>query len=256
MSGRGHSPTTYFELPGERRQPLWRLTLFVLLVLAAHLIGLFLAFGTVSRNAPPEALPVLAVRVLELTTVPPRVAEPRPLEPPRKAEPARALEQTREVAPARKRHPPGVARSSPAPVKSVSPTPPPVLTAAATASATTALTVAPPAAAGSAEPPAALIAASAPLVAARFDADYLRNPRPVYPAASRRLGEEGRVLLRIRVSTQGLPLAVEIKQSSGFQRLDEAARAAVERWRFIPARQGSEAVESSVLVPLQFTLNG
>lgn len=255
MSGRVHGPTTYFELPGERRQPLWRLTLFVLLVLAAHLIGLFLAFGTLSRNVPPEALPVLAVRVFELATVPPRVAEPRPLEPPRKAEPARAFEQTREVAPVRKRQRPGVSRTSPAPVKSVSPTPPPVLTAAATASATIALTVAPPAAAGSAEPPAARVAASAPRVAARFDADYLRNPRPVYPAASRRLGEEGRVLLRIRVSAQGLPLAVEIKQSSGFQRLDEAARAAVEHWRFIPARQGSEAVESSVLVPLQFTLN-
>ena len=257
MSGRVHGTITYFELPVERRQPLWRLTLFVLLVLAAHLIGLFLAFGTVSRNAPPEALPVLAVRVLELTTVPPRVAEPRPLERPRKAEPARAFEPPREVAPARKRQPTGVARTSSAPVKKiVSPTPPPVLTAAATASATTALTVAPPAATGSAEPPAARVAASAPLVAARFDADYLRNPRPVYPAASRRLGEEGRVLLRIRVSAQGLPLAVEIKQSSGFQRLDEAARSAVERWRFIPARQGSEAVESSVLVPLQFTLNG
>jgi protein TonB len=47
---------------------------------------------------------------------------------------------------------------------------------------------------------------------------------------------------------------VEIKQSSGFSRLDEAARAAVERWRFIPARQGSETVDSSVLVPLQFAL--
>jgi protein TonB len=61
-------------------------------------------------------------------------------------------------------------------------------------------------------------------------------------------------VLRVRVSAHGLPLAVEIKQSSGFPRLDEAARAAVERWRFIPARQGSETVDSSVLVPLQFAL--
>jgi protein TonB len=46
---------------------------------------------------------------------------------------------------------------------------------------------------------------------------------------------------------------VDIKQSSGFPRLDEAARAAVERWRFVPARQGTEAVEASVLVPLHFS---
>ncbi len=98
--------------------------------------------------------------------------------------------------------------------------------------------------------------APAPVIAARFDADYLQNPKPVYPALSRRLGEEGKVVLRVRVSAQGASLHVEIKQSSGYFRLDEAARAAVEKWRFVPARQGSEAVEASVLVPLHFTLDG
>lgn len=72
---------------------------------------------------------------------------------------------------------------------------------------------------------------------------------------SRRQGEEGKVVLRVRVSAQGAALTVEIKQSSGFSRLDEAARTAVEKWRFVPARQGSDAVESSVLVPLNFTLD-
>ncbi|MER2625795.1 MAG: energy transducer TonB, partial [Accumulibacter sp.] len=103
--------------------------------------------------------------------------------------------------------------------------------------------------------PAAVAAPPPALVGARFDADYLHNPKPVYPAASRRLGEEGRVLLRVRVSAQGLPLSVDIRQSSGSPRLDEAARAAVERWRFVPAKQGTEAVESTVVVPLQFTLD-
>jgi protein TonB len=72
---------------------------------------------------------------------------------------------------------------------------------------------------------------------------------------SRRLGEEGKVVLRVRVSAQGASLAVEIKQSSGHARLDEAARSAVERWRFVAARQGTEAVEATVLVPLNFTLD-
>ena len=70
------------------------------------------------------------------------------------------------------------------------------------------------------------------------------------------MGEEGRVVLRVMVSAEGLPLSVEVKQASGFRRLDEAAMAAVERWRFVPARRGATAIESSVLVPLQFTLKG
>lgn len=109
------------------------------------------------------------------------------------------------------------------------------------------------------QPPAQAIAAPAPAPApavtgARFDADYLSNPKPVYPTASRRLGEEGKVLLRVRVSAAGEPLAVDVKQSSGFARLDEAAKAAVERWRFVPAKRGSEAIESWVAVPVVFSL--
>jgi protein TonB len=72
---------------------------------------------------------------------------------------------------------------------------------------------------------------------------------------SRRLGEEGKVVLRVRVSAQGQPLVVEISKSSSFPRLDDAARLAVERWRFVPARQGNEPIEASVLVPLNFTLS-
>jgi len=94
-----------------------------------------------------------------------------------------------------------------------------------------------------------------PVIAARFDADYLHNPKPVYPPMSRRHGEEGKVVLRVRVSAQGTSLAVEIKQSSSHPQLDEAARLAVAQWRFIPARQGNETVESTVLVPLTFSLN-
>ena len=71
----------------------------------------------------------------------------------------------------------------------------------------------------------------------------------------RRLGEEGKVVLRVRSARKGQPISVEIKQSSGYACLDDAARTAVERWRFVPARQGNEAIESSVLVPLNFTLS-
>jgi len=92
------------------------------------------------------------------------------------------------------------------------------------------------------------------VVAARFDADYLHNPKPVYPALARRMGEEGKVLLKVRVSAQGTALEVAVAKSSGFARLDAAASEAVARWRFVPARRGDEPVDSSVVVPITFAL--
>ncbi len=92
------------------------------------------------------------------------------------------------------------------------------------------------------------------VTAARFDADYLDNPKPVYPHASRRMREQGKVLLRVRVNPAGLADRVEIKQTSGFQRLDQAAEEVVGRWRFIPARRGDEAIAAWVLVPISFNL--
>lgn len=106
-----------------------------------------------------------------------------------------------------------------------------------------------------AQPVVAPPAPVAVLVAARFDADYLHNPKPVYPGISRRNGEEGKVLLKVRVSAQGNALDVMVSRSSGFARLDGAATDAVARWRFVPARRGDEAVESSVIVPITFALD-
>ena len=95
-----------------------------------------------------------------------------------------------------------------------------------------------------------------PITPARFDAAYLNNPAPAYPALSRRLREQGEVLLRVRVTAEGTAAAVELRQGSGFDRLDRAALEAVTRWRFMPARQGDQAIEASVLVPIVFKLQG
>ena len=93
-----------------------------------------------------------------------------------------------------------------------------------------------------------------PMVQARFDADYLKNPAPPYPPLSRRMGEEGKVILRVSVSPQGTADSVEIKTSSGSQRLDEAAQKTVRTWKFIPAKRGDTPVQSFVLVPIIFKL--
>lgn len=93
-----------------------------------------------------------------------------------------------------------------------------------------------------------------PVSQARFDADYLNNPAPPYPPLSRRMGEEGKVILRVMVNPQGTADSVEIKASSGSLRLDDAALRTVKNWKFIPAKRGDSAIQSWVLVPIIFKL--
>ena len=88
----------------------------------------------------------------------------------------------------------------------------------------------------------------------RFDANYLENPKPPYPALSRKLNEQGRVLLRVNVAADGNATEVQLHTSSGHPRLDDSALATVRRWKFVPARLGQEAVAAWVLVPIAFTL--
>lgn len=88
----------------------------------------------------------------------------------------------------------------------------------------------------------------------RFDAAYLDNPAPLYPALARRAREEGRVLLRVLVSADGRAQMVELAQSSGSERLDEAAIDAVRRWRFVPARRGDQRIAAHVNVAVVFSL--
>ncbi|MBK5915396.1 energy transducer TonB [Rhodocyclus purpureus] len=103
---------------------------------------------------------------------------------------------------------------------------------------------------------AAASEATSAVSAPRFDADYLHNPTPVYPAMARRMGEEGRVMLRVFVEASGRAGQVEVQGSSGSPRLDGAAQEAVWRWRFVPARRGDEAVDAWVMVPIVFNLRG
>lgn len=85
-------------------------------------------------------------------------------------------------------------------------------------------------------------------------ADYLSNPAPAYPAASKRLHEQGRVLLYVLVDAQGLPTRIELKLSSGFDRLDEVALSTVQRWKFVPGKRNGVAESMWVEVPIEFRL--
>lgn len=181
--------------------------------------------GLPPAASPPQPLP-MQVRMLQ--------AAPAPAPTPAPVQPAKPLPQTSR------------------PLRPPRPAPTPLLTAARSAPSSSPIQAAPAAPAPVAASPAA--AEPAPVSAARFDADYLHNPAPAYPAMSRRNGEEGRVQLSVRVSAQGRAEQVDVRHSSGYPRLDDAAAATVRQWRFVPARRGDEPISATVLVPIVFRL--
>lgn len=92
------------------------------------------------------------------------------------------------------------------------------------------------------------------LVLPSTDADYLQNPKPPYPPLSKRLGEQGQVIVRVLIGTDGTAQKTEIKQSSGYDRLDQAALATVMRWRYVPGKRAGVAESMWFNVPISFVL--
>jgi protein TonB len=83
--------------------------------------------------------------------------------------------------------------------------------------------------------------------------DYVRAPAPVYPRESQRGRERGTVLLRVLVDVFGRPAEIQIERSSGYARLDAAARVAVEKALFRPHEVNGVAQPAQVLIPIEFT---
>lgn len=82
------------------------------------------------------------------------------------------------------------------------------------------------------------------------------NPLPDYPYRARRLGHQGRVVLKVAVSANGTPVTVTVEHSSGHDTLDDAALNTVRRWHFTPATVGGVAIAGIVEVPITFRLVG
>lgn len=231
-------------------------------VALAHVVLL----ATAAHYAPPPSVPVRVVQVSLITSAPsqavpaaslqPLSPEPAPKRAP-KPKPAPRLEKRVEPvsrnAPAKRSAEPGRQRTpSPLaiaglPAEAALPTSAAGGHVAAQAMAESPALSAPSAAASS-------LGAPAPLTPPMFHADYLDNPAPLYPLMSRRRGETGRVVLRVFVSAEGHAQRVEVRSSSGSDLLDSAAREAVGRWRFVPARRGDEKVAAWVLVPISFVM--
>jgi protein TonB len=77
---------------------------------------------------------------------------------------------------------------------------------------------------------------------------------PIYPAASRRAGEEGTVRLKVLVDENGRPRDVTLLKGSGFARLDDAAMDAVRKWRFVAASDGTRKIQAWTQVAITFQL--
>jgi len=79
---------------------------------------------------------------------------------------------------------------------------------------------------------------------------------PSYPSLSRRLGEEGKLVLRVELDENGHVSTASVVESSSYKRLDEAALAAVKTWRCNPSLRNGQPVKAVALQPFNFVLQG
>jgi len=85
--------------------------------------------------------------------------------------------------------------------------------------------------------------------------EYLgRRPMPVYPMTSKRLREEGRVVVLVEINTQGLVERASIAQSSGYNRLDDSALAAARKARLKPLTRNGVAYPAKAKLPFDFVM--
>lgn len=83
------------------------------------------------------------------------------------------------------------------------------------------------------------------------------GPKPQYPIASRRLREEGEVLVRLCIGSSGEVEKAQIQKSSGYRNLDHSALNALSKWRFVATSQLiSSSLAKCFRFPVRFTLEG
>ncbi len=219
-------------LPGESSEP-------VKVVQQQVIQGVLLA-APVSA-APKKVAPVVAKMPPQKIVVKKRVVKKLREAPPKKIPKAVPREIQQKIPePVKEKE---VVAEEPAPP----PVPPPVEPAIDTATEASSVESRPSLAERDVEPPAV----TPPKIG---NAGHLKNPPPRYPRLSRRLGEEGEVILVLWVLADGTVSEVEVETSSGYPRLDKAALKAVKRWRYTPATRNGEAIAYRYRQPVQFSM--
>jgi len=101
---------------------------------------------------------------------------------------------------------------------------------------------------------AAPAAPAAPKTVSASQLGYVVPPNPIYPARSRKAGEQGNVMIRVLIDVTGRPAQVSMQTSSGHPELDQSALSAVRAAQFRPYAEGGIAQAVWVLVPINFVL--
>jgi periplasmic protein TonB len=241
------SASAVLSLPGSEAipfEPMNRRRLYVVAsVIGFHVLGLWALQTGLLRRAAELVIPVQVLAELidapqpEVLPVPPAPPAPpaspppRPVaQPPRPTPPAPQPVAVAEPVPSLNA-PTGITAPEPAPAN---------VTSEPVASPAPAPPMAPPA------PPRVELPSSS--------ADYLNNPRPPYPPLSKRLGEQGRVVVRVFIDASGTATQAEIRTSSGYDRLDQTALQTVLRWRYVPGKRNGVAEAMWFNVPISFVL--
>lgn len=219
---------------GEER-PANMLSLLTVLVVLLHLAGILSLLPSNEPETPAKPL-IMAVEMIRLSAPKPSVA------PPASAPPVEKKLLPIKSKPIPQKQPPVVQKSPDfAPVTPVAES----QSSAQTASTQSSIV---------SESKAPTTSQAEAFTEANYRANYAHNPKPEYPSVAKSRNWQGKVILRVQVSAEGLSNAVAVEHSSGHEMLDESAMEAVKNWRFIPARRGETPVASSVLVPIVFSL--
>jgi periplasmic protein TonB len=84
------------------------------------------------------------------------------------------------------------------------------------------------------------------------DAYWLKNIKPVRSIMSKRMGETGRVLIKVVIGPDGTAKSAQIHASSGYPRLDQLALATSLIWRYSPKKINDVPVTADYLLPFTF----
>lgn len=143
-----------------------------------------------------------------------------------------------------------------APVRTVDPLPLAIADTTPTPNATVGVMAPAPVVAQQVAAPVAAPPAPAPVRVElpSSDADYLQNPKPAYPPLSKRLGEQGKVVVRAFIEANGTATKAEVRTSSGYDRLDQAALQTVLKWRYVPGKRAGVIEGMWFNVPIHFVL--
>ena len=212
-----------------------RRLLIVAAVIGLHIAGLWALQTGLLRRAVELVVPVQVIA--DLIELPQPKVEPTP--PPPAPQPTPKPQPVVRQTPRPQPTPLPVAVADPAPSDHAPIVPAPV----------------PPAPAEPSPAPAKQVEPAVPAVQLPSStADYLNNPAPAYPPLSRRLGEQGRVVVRVLIGTDGTASQAEIRSSSGFERLDQAALQTVLKWRYVPGKRAGVPEAMWFNVPINFVL--